>query len=316
MVVFFNCASKVAFTNDLIDEYDLSDEDIKNTQFFISDKILLQREYDQVDELKVKSSHILESIKGKTIESVIFPPKTPCIIESVIDNHNFLLRFESEDNSVLLFKNIFDNENNTDGLYRFNETVVSYQNNDYNNAKRVDISSGFHIISRIGMGSHFSGFALSLGGSLGYGSNSLGSISTDVTWLRNNPYGFAGMLVYEKPYLGFFLQGGIGVTSVDWRTWDEYEEDQIGSYYAVDFGFRLGIGYEFLIGEHFVLKPSYELNLAFDTPNASFGVFSINFGLKNLVKKINTNNTPLLLVKKSDLKKMENIHRYVKGQKF
>ncbi len=146
---------------------------------------------------------------------------------------------------------------------------------------RSAASGSFRLLPRIGFGFHSEGSGMTLGGMIGYGSDSWGSINVDVMWLvGNDVVGNAFMLVYEKPYRQFLLQGGIGFTRVEWESYDyEYEYDYYDGHSARSFGLRLGVGYEFPIGSHFVLKPAYELNLGFEE-KSSFSGINLNFGWK------------------------------------
>jgi len=139
-------------------------------------------------------------------------------------------------------------------------------------------SGNWFILPRIGLGLHSEVEGLTFGGSFGYGSDSWGSVGADFTWLGDAD-GFALMLVYEKPYRQFLLQGGIGFTGVSYESYS-YDDYWGYEYHSREsFGLRLGIGYEFPIGAHFVLKPAYELNFGFEEKSGFSGI-NLNFGWK------------------------------------
>ena len=78
-----SCATP--FTQSLKYEYELSSDDIKQLQFRISDRIILQREVLDTDK-EVTPGHTLKRVKGKLIEEVVFPRGTPCIAVNVHRN--------------------------------------------------------------------------------------------------------------------------------------------------------------------------------------------------------------------------------------
>jgi hypothetical protein len=146
-------------------------------------------------------------------------------------------------------------------------------------------SGNFFILPRVGYGFHSEGGGLIFGGSIGYGADPWGSIGADIMLLSGDKlFGVATMLVYEKPYRQFLLQGGIGFTSVEGES--HYYDYNLDYYYDKDdddpmssFGLRLGIGYEFPIGKHFVLKPAYELIFGLKEKSGFSGI-NLNFGWK------------------------------------
>ena len=57
------------------------------------------------------------------------------------------------------------------------------------------------------------------------------------------------------------------------KYWNNYPH-----YYSAEgLALRLGIGYEFHIGKHFVIKPAYEMNLGF-VEHTGFSSLNINIG--------------------------------------
>ena len=151
-----------------------------------------------------------------------------------------------------------------------------------NSLEQITTSSGsFHFLPRYGIGYHKKGSNNIFGTSIGYGADSWGRISADVMFLAgrtNDPFGFALMLVYENKYRGISFQTGGGITSTSWENnnaWDGRDEVDI------DIAFRFGLGYEYPITKHFIIKPAYELNLGlFEGKYSSFSGININFGWK------------------------------------
>ena len=99
------------------------------------------------------------------------------------------------------------------------------------------------------------------------------------------------MHFYKKLYNKFNVQAGIGITSVEWEetTYEcssslytteyscENNREQWDYDSASGLALRLGIGYEFHIGKHFVIKPAFEMNLGFEE-NSAFNGMNVNIG--------------------------------------
>jgi hypothetical protein len=76
------CASYVPFTHELRTEHSLTDEEVKNLQFYVSHDITLRREVES-GARKVTPGHKLLLISGKQIEEVVIAAKTPGVAVKV-----------------------------------------------------------------------------------------------------------------------------------------------------------------------------------------------------------------------------------------
>lgn len=76
------CASYVPFTHELRTEHGLTDEEVKNLQFYVSHDVTLHREVESGGR-KVTPGHKLLLISGKQIEEVVIPAKTPGVAVKV-----------------------------------------------------------------------------------------------------------------------------------------------------------------------------------------------------------------------------------------
>jgi len=108
----------VPYTIQLQEEYNLTDEEIMQLQFYISDKVILERELVEVDK-KVSKEHRLKKIEDKLVDQVVFRSFTPGVAVEVLP---YMLRVAFEQQGYLTFK--------TDG-----EPEVSYyfQSDRYGN---------------------------------------------------------------------------------------------------------------------------------------------------------------------------------------
>src|SRR5262245_25659746 len=78
-------ASLVPFTHETRVENNLSVEEIKNLQFYVSHRITLRRELESGGR-QITGSHKLLVVSGKTIEEVVIEEKTPGIAVAVSEN--------------------------------------------------------------------------------------------------------------------------------------------------------------------------------------------------------------------------------------
>ena len=70
------CSSFVPFTYELRAQHRLSEDEVKNLQFYSSHKITLRREV-QSEDRQVTPGHRLRLLSGKSVEEVVIPAKTP-----------------------------------------------------------------------------------------------------------------------------------------------------------------------------------------------------------------------------------------------
>lgn len=76
------CASYVPFTHELRTEHGLTDDEVKNLQFYVSHDVTLRREVESGGR-KVTPGHKLLLISGKQIEEVVISAKTPGVAVKV-----------------------------------------------------------------------------------------------------------------------------------------------------------------------------------------------------------------------------------------
>jgi len=75
-------ARLVPFTHEIRTQYNLTDDEVKNLQYYVSHAVTLRRELDSSDR-QITGSHRLVLTTGKVIEEVIVEKKTPGIAVSV-----------------------------------------------------------------------------------------------------------------------------------------------------------------------------------------------------------------------------------------
>lgn len=96
----------VPYTLQLQQDYNLTDEEIMQLQFYVSDKVMLEREIIDVDK-RVSKKHRLEKVEDKLLDQVVFRSFTPGI---AVDLFPFMLRVAFEDQGYLTFKSEGESE--------------------------------------------------------------------------------------------------------------------------------------------------------------------------------------------------------------
>ena len=117
----------VPYTLQLQEEYNLTDEEVMQLQFYVSDKVMLEREIIDVDK-KVSKEHRLKKVEDKLVDQVVFRSLTPGIAVELLP---YMLRVAFEDQGYITFKS----EGEPEDYYYFKsdrygdeikEKVVSY----------------------------------------------------------------------------------------------------------------------------------------------------------------------------------------------
>jgi len=117
----------VPYTLQLQEEYNLTDEEVMQLQFYVSDKVMLEREIIAVDK-KVSKEHRLKKVEDKLVDQVVFRSLTPGIAVELLP---YMLRVAFEDQGYITFKS----EGEPEDYYYFKsdrygdeikEKVVSY----------------------------------------------------------------------------------------------------------------------------------------------------------------------------------------------
>jgi len=78
------CATQtqVPFRHQMRQEYQLSDKDLKDIQYYVAGRIILQRDLAK-DEVMVTPGHEIKIVKDRRVEEVVIQPGTPGIAEKV-----------------------------------------------------------------------------------------------------------------------------------------------------------------------------------------------------------------------------------------
>lgn len=104
LFVLSSCSKKLSyFTDQLYDEYDWSEEELKKVQFYLSDDIVLYRELSS-EEARIKDGKI--KIKdGRKIEEIIFEEGTPGLLLFSPKQDRLAISFDQDDKYLMFGSN-------------------------------------------------------------------------------------------------------------------------------------------------------------------------------------------------------------------
>ncbi len=132
-----------------------------------------------------------------------------------------------------------------------------------------------YVFPRLGVGFYGFGTNLSWGGQVGYGNESWGKVFIDFLGIEDVSLNV--LALYEPGFRPLYWQLGIGYVS------DSYHGtlwEQEGSWdNAEGLGVRIGLGYNYALGEFILIRPALELNLGFKEHTSNFAL-NLNFGFK------------------------------------
>ena len=100
-LILFSCGTKVAFTDELKDEYDLTEKNMKIVQFYTSQIIYLYRS--KTSSSQGTSDGKLVMSKNNDLNRVVIPSNTKGVFESYDANGEVVIRFEMGAGKILKF---------------------------------------------------------------------------------------------------------------------------------------------------------------------------------------------------------------------
>ncbi len=120
-----------------------------------------------------------------------------------------------------------------------------------------------YVFPRLGVGFSDMGPGLSAGGQIGYGNESWGKVFID--FLGITPESFSTLVLYEPGFRPLYWQVGLGYN----------ETGSIGNGLVI----RVGLGYNYALGNYLLLRPALELDLGFEQRTSNAAIH-LNFGFK------------------------------------
>lgn len=110
-----SCAVKMPYTNALKEEYNLTNQSLKDIQFFVSSEIILERSSSKGSSGTTQDGTIVSS-SAKLQDRIIILPRTKGIIEKTMDDGSVIVRFEMGAGRHITFAT---RPNNAAGKYYF-----------------------------------------------------------------------------------------------------------------------------------------------------------------------------------------------------
>jgi len=104
-------SSRVPFTQQLKERYQLKPEELKSLQFYFSNNFVLRRG-ENLQKTETTGGELTLHKDGK-VEEIIIKAGTPCVVRDVVDGNRITISFEDNSNNYLVFGSI----NNKDGYY-------------------------------------------------------------------------------------------------------------------------------------------------------------------------------------------------------
>lgn len=112
LAVLSGCSPKIPFTQRVREQYNLSGDELKRIQFYISDPLVLQRGTNENAKATEEGTLVIKS--GSNVEQVYFKRNTPGAVSSVVDAQKMTVSFEDGAEKYL----VFGSENDRSGYYR------------------------------------------------------------------------------------------------------------------------------------------------------------------------------------------------------
>ena len=91
-LILFSCGTKVPVTNELKEQYNLNEKNMKIVQFYTSQTIILQRS--RTSGSQGASDGKLVASKSSEQDRIIIPSNTKCVFDSYGSNGGVFIRFE------------------------------------------------------------------------------------------------------------------------------------------------------------------------------------------------------------------------------
>jgi hypothetical protein len=102
VVSFASCSPKIQFTQAVKEQHQLTDQEMKKLQFYISADIVLQRNQKDASDKDTDDGELIIT-SGSSIDQVIIPAGTPGIVIEMKGENAMLVRFEPGEGKYLEF---------------------------------------------------------------------------------------------------------------------------------------------------------------------------------------------------------------------
>jgi hypothetical protein len=133
LLLWTSCASKIPFTQAIREKYQLTDDELRQLQFYASHDIILTHS-EKAEKSKETEDGKLKIISGQEYEQVLIKKGTPGVVEKVVDSKRLAVSFETDGEKFIVFGDPYDNKGNYTLLapnWENNRAVLKYGNEDY-----------------------------------------------------------------------------------------------------------------------------------------------------------------------------------------
>jgi hypothetical protein len=102
LLLLSSCSPRLTpFTQKIYDEYDWTESDLKQVQFYVSQDVILKRQIKDGD-AKIKGGKI-NIVDGKRVEEITISRGTPGLLLYLPKDQRFAVSFDEDDNKYLIF---------------------------------------------------------------------------------------------------------------------------------------------------------------------------------------------------------------------
>ena len=104
-VIASSCTTMPPFTTEKRDRYGLSGDDVEQVQFYVSERIVLQRRLTGAEAgsmAEVTPGHTLRRIEGEYVEEIVIEQETPCVVVDA-ESTGAILHVAFEQGAYLIF---------------------------------------------------------------------------------------------------------------------------------------------------------------------------------------------------------------------
>ncbi|MBU2020401.1 MAG: hypothetical protein KJ941_12205 [Bacteroidetes bacterium] len=102
LILLSSCAVKIPLTKAIKEEYNLTAQNMKQVQFYVSSQIVIQRSSEKGTS-GTNSDGTLVSSKNNEQDRIIILPKTKCVFEKFGNENQVMIRFETGDGKFIAF---------------------------------------------------------------------------------------------------------------------------------------------------------------------------------------------------------------------
>lgn len=104
LVMLASCATKIPYTSKIKKDFDLTEDKLKQVQFYTSRTIVLERDDEQETTATTGKDGDLVVSSTSSSERIVIPANRPCIFEKMEEDGTIQIRFELGAGRVLRFK--------------------------------------------------------------------------------------------------------------------------------------------------------------------------------------------------------------------